>query len=1207
MKIIVDKNYYYLVKTDLLKDEICYFLDINDIVIPEKEYLEIGPLKNIDSAFSTNVLTIFKKFNINNITSFEKVKLIDKSSNYEIDELIEENYNINNEKIIINYPKEFNLHDDNLNKNLKIWGIHFDNDELLYYKKIFNSLNRNPTFTELFDICQSNSEHSRHWFFKGSLSKYGITLPYSLFDIIKKTNNKNSNSLVAFNDNSSVIKGYKVFTLNTNINNESILIKEKKIDLLFNAETHNFPTLVYPFEGAATGIGGRIRDTHATGRGSSLIAGTAGYAVGSLNNPGVGNYPSPKKILIEASNGASDYGNKIGEPIINGFTRSFGMDLAGERIEYVKPILFTGGIGYINHKHIMKNEVKENMIVLRIGGPAYKIGFGGGFASSVEQGGNFKQFEKSAVQRGDPQYANKLNRVITNLIEMNEDNPIISIHDQGAGGLANVVKEIVYPIGAIINLENVTVGDKNLQPVEIWCSEFQESDVLVIHKDNFNIVKDICIKEGVILDVIGEIFNTKKITVKYYNEIILDLPLKEILEPPFKKKYKLIKQSLYKHIIPDAYTNNIPKLLEIIFKSLDVCSKRFLTNKVDRSVTGLIAQQQCVGPFHTPVSNYALTSISYFVNKGIATSIGEKPILGLLSSEAQGNMSVGEMITNMMGVCIENIESIKCSGNWMWNIKREGEYSALYDTAQEMCKTMNKLGIALDGGKDSLSMSVNNNDKVISSPGTLVISGYAPCPDINIKVTPLLQKTNTSIILLHFEKYRMGGSCLYKELNSLGFEPPKLDNPSELKTMFNFVQLNIKEGNILALHDRSDGGLITTLMEMAITSNIGLTITLPTFDYKDSVNFLFNEELGVVIEIENSKLLNFEKICKKEKIKYNYLGTTNTDKKCIIYDQEEDILLNLNLSIIRNYWEFTSYELDKLQTKISCVNQEYNFYTSKNIDNYYLLNEYVNNFCNNSFFITINEPIQYKIAIIREEGSNGDKEMQAAFYYVGFEVYNITTSELIKKPYILEKFKGIVFVGGFSYSDVLGAAKGWELSITKNDNLYIALKSYFENPNKFSLGVCNGCQLMIRLNLFTNNIKLVENNSERFESRFTTVKIPESNSIFFKNMKNSTFGIWVAHKEGKFINCSKLNNKQIAMVYNYNDISAISYPFNPNGSERSIAGISSSNGRHLALMPHPERCFMKWQLPYLDKYKKIENSPWLLMFKNAFDWCKKNN
>ena len=1199
-----EKIYYYFIKSDkdLDNNSFVNLLEIENKIEDKyilenfdfKNKLHIGPHYNFVSSFSTNVINILQRIGINSISKFDLVKIYDVNSNNYIDEMLEIDYNKDNKIETINYPAVINFDNLLLNK----YGIHFDKEELNLYKKLYKKLNRKPTLIELYDLCQSNSEHSRHWFFGGKLiDSKNKNVYQSLFPMIKSTLIEPNNSLVAFSDNSSIIKG---FTTNILVSNENNKIKnlEKKIDLVFTAETHNFPTLISPFQGASTGIGGRIRDNHATGKGSYLIAGTAGYCVGELNfdkniNDEKYGYNSPLKILIEASNGASDYGNKIGEPIINGFTRSFGMEINNEHIEWIKPIMFTGGIGSIQNEHIYKSKPEKEMIVVRIGGPAYKIGLGGGFSSSLNQDGTRKQFDLSAVQRGDPQMENKLNRVIKSLIDLGEFNPIISIHDQGAGGLANVVKEIVYPNGAEIYLDKITLGDKSLHPLEIWCSEFQESDVLLCKKSNLEIIEKVCKRENVICDKIGFITDTKNIIVKYKSNIIVNLPLKDILEPNIKKEYIL-----------NCYTNYCDKgnylnepieiILEKILKCPDVGSKRFLTNKVDRSVTGLIAQQQCIGPFHTPLSNYCAVAISYFDKFGIASSIGEKPILGLIDTKAQGSMSVCEMITNMMGIYIEDISNIKCSGNWMWSIKSDGENKKLYETAQEMCKALKELNIGIDGGKDSLSMCVKYKNKLIKSPGNIVISGYSSCPNITKKLTPNFKKNNSYLLFIDFAegKMRLGGSIFLRLYNQLGNKAPNINNYKKLKNTFNLIQKLIFNDKILSLHDKSDGGFITTLCEMSLSSNIGFKLNLKE---KNIYEYLFNEELGIILEIDE---INLDFICNKLDIidiNYTLIGKTSNKDYISIINFEKEIL-NLNINKISEYWEYTSYNLEKYQANNICIEEEYkqnreiqDFYLPKNLYDFCKCNLQKNYF-------------KQSVAIIRDEGSNGDKEMCAVFKYIGFETFDIHMNDLIENPKLINNFRGLVYVGGFSHSDVLGAAHGWYLTIKNNKKLKYELDLFMKKDNTFSLGICNGCQLMVKQKIFSNNLKLVKNNSNRFESRFINVKIVRDDNIFFKNMKNMNFGIWIAHGEGKFINTNELEDKQKVLHYVYNNEITQKYPYNPNGSENGIAGIVSKNGRHLAMMPHPERCFLKWQLPYLNKYNDIETSPWLFMFKNIYEW-----
>jgi len=1187
-------------------DDLSKIVEIPICESPDYDTVAVGPHNNFKTSFSTNVINILHRIGFKNVYQFEHIKLYDVNTSYYIDEMLEKDYSIPFQKNIIKYPETADINDINL---LKKYGIQFDIEELELYCKLYSKLNRSPTFVELFDLCQSNSEHSRHWFFKGKLIyndiKNDIIHNYVLFDMIKSTLKDKNNSLIAFSDNSSVIKGYNVKRLNIDLDTKLVTTPENILDIVLTAETHNFPTLICPFQGASTGIGGRIRDNHATGKGAYLIAGTAGYCVGEIdfkNTESKYNYTSPLNILIEASNGASDYGNKIGEPIISGFTRSFGINTKYERIEWVKPIMFTGGIGTINRKHLYKDNPQENMLVVRIGGPAYKIGLGGGFSSSVDQDGTRKEFELSAVQRGDPQMENKLNRVIKSLIDMEDDNPIVSIHDQGAGGLANVVKEIVYPNGAEIILDNVTLGDLSLHPLEIWCSEFQESDVLLIKSNNIHILERVCKRENVICDVIGTIKNTGNILVKYKEQTILNLPLQDVLEPCIQKEYIMEKFKDYrvKEVIPNM---SIESVLEKVLKSIDVCSKRFLTNKVDRSVSGLIVQQQGVGPFETPISNYALVSLGYFDNRGIATSIGERPILGLVSTKSQGSMSVGEMVTNMMGVYIENISNIKCSANWMWAAKSAEEKYRLFKTAEEICNAMNSLNIGIDGGKDSLSMSVKDGNRIIKSPGNIVISGYSSCPDITKRVTPNFKKTNSKIIHISLsDKKRLGGSVFLRQFDQLGDDAPCVEDYTKLKDCFNIIQEYIFEDKILSLHDISDGGLITTISEMCISSNIGVNIKIDT---KDILRYLFNEELGIIIEIDKENLYSVSSKLANLNIIFTILGNTTNNRNIKIINKDNDIC-NIPIDNVSNYWEFTSYMLEKKQTKLVCVNSEYNTYSKLTKDIYNIpLN--MMEFCDKCFYseyITgsgiINKP---KVAIIRDEGSNGDREMCAVFNYVGFDTYDIHMNDLLNNPNIIDDFRGIVYVGGFSHSDVLGAAHGWYISIKNNIKLQESLNRFMKRPDTFSLGVCNGCQLMVKQKIFSDKLCLVNNDSGRFESRYATVQVTESDNIFFKNMKNLKFGIWIAHGEGKFINTDYIMKKQKVLRYVRNDEPTIKYPFNPNGSEDGITGVCSKNGRHLAMMPHPERCFQKWQLPYLDTYNNIKTSPWLMMFNNIYNWC----
>ena len=1201
------------------------------------ESTEIGPKKNMETSWSTNAKIILEKSGVKGVRRIEYLKRYSSNSKFTFDEMTEEIYNTDQDQdqdpAAQDCLREVLIDDVNMG---------FDITEKKIYQEMFEKMGRNSRYIELFDLSQSNSEHSRHWFFNGILEKNDTPIDITLMQMIKDTLEKSkSNSLVAFSDNSSVIKGFDVTVIKPfdPINNSKFVFSKKERDIVFTAETHNFPTGVCPFPGAATGIGGRIRDNHATGRGAYLIAATAGYCVGNLFpysneyswedsiDASKDYYNTPLQILINASNGASDYGNKIGEPIIGGFTRAFGItNNEQERIEWIKPIMFTGGIGQIERTDLYKKDPTPEMFVIRLGGPAYRIGIGGGAASSQGRDSGNKSIEQNAVQRGDPEMENKLNKVIRAMCELEDDNPIISIHDQGAGGLANVVKEIIYPMGGDIYLDKVTLGDETLTPLEIWCGEYQESDTILVKENGIHLLDKICIRENLNYDIIGKTNDSGKVKVFYKGNIIVDLPLKDVLKCPTQKKYELKKYynkinyiSAPLNIILIDHYYNISFALNRVLKNVAVCSKRFLTNKVDRSVTGLVVQQQCVGPFHTPISNYSLVALSYFDNKGIASSIGEKPILGLLDPRSQGTMSVGEMITNLMGVRISCIEDIKCSGNWMWPLSEEGEKDNLYKTAKSMCQIMEQLGIAIDGGKDSLSMCAKIGDTKIKAPGALVISSYVSCPAIKCRVTPDLKKVGSKLIFIDLAdgQTRIGGSILEQVFKHWGNPPPNCDDPDKLRSCFNYIQQLIFENKILSLHDRSDGGLITTIIEMCIAGNLGcqLNINSEIVDVEKGnaiMNYLFNEELGVIIEVESLYCDEIINALKDLDINSMNIGEITDYKAIQIYFDE--CLLHEELDELRKNWEFTSYNLEKKQCNLLCVEKENRYLTNENIQvptNH--LPTKVSAYCSekiaspkisdNIVGIILDIP---RIAIIREEGSNGDREMAAAFASIGFEVHDIHMNDL-QHDNILQHVNSIAFVGGFSYSDVFGAAQGWYSTIVNNEKLRNQFDEFYKREDTFSLGVCNGCQLLTKLGWIEGGAKLERNISERFESRFTTVKVRKSNSIFFKDMEDTEFGMWVAHGEGRFTNTETLYDSQKCLYYSDQGEPAQQYPLNPNGSEDSLAGICSRNGRHLAIMPHPERCFLKWQLPWIPQtYTQIKRSPWQMMFENSLKYNNKS-
>ncbi len=1124
-------------------------------------------------------------------------------------------------------------------------GLGLDDWDIDYYYNLFvNDLGRNPTDVECFDLAQSNSEHSRHWFFRGRLIVDGKELPETLFEVVKAPLKKNpNNSVLAFKDNSSAIRGFEV---NTNIPEQvdapSLFRPYSALyHLIFTAETHNFPTGVAPFAGAETGTGGRIRDVHATGRGALVIAGTAGYCVGNLFIP---NYPlpwehgslrypknlaSPQKILIEASNGASDYGNKFGEPVIQGFARSFGLRLHnGERWEWLKPIMFTGGIGQIDSIHLNKGTPQRGMLVVKLGGPAYRIGMGGGSASSMISGDNVEDLDFNAVQRGDAEMEQRVNRVIRACVEMGHNNPIISIHDQGAGGNCNVVKEIVYPEGARVDINKIILGDNTLSYLEIWGAEYQEQDALLIYPDRIEGFKAICEREKAPVAVIGEISGDGKLVLYSSRDdiIIEDLPLQRALGDMPQKTFHLAKRPYIGEPLRIPQTLGIIDALELVLRQLSVCSKRFLTTKVDRSVTGLIAQQQCVGPLQLPLSDFAMISQSHFPDakgrfSGAAIAIGEQPIKGIINPSAMARLSVTEALTNIVWAGITALEDIKCSANWMWAPRLEGEGYRLYKAAKAMSELMLQIGIAVDGGKDSLSMAAKvpyiEDIEVVKSPPTLVVSAYAPCEDITIKATPDIKapgKSRLMFIDLSGGQHRLGGSVLAHCLKQVGLDSPDLDNPSLLKDAFRAVQLLLREGLILSGHDRSDGGLIVTLLEMAFAGNCGIQIDIMTVDRTNLFALVFSEEPGLVFEYHIDNEMQVTALLDMFGVPYSRIATTLKDMDILLY-LNGDLLLKDDTRRLRAVWEETSHRLDMLQADPECVRSEiHNIYDRKGLS-----------FSINFNFSQAPEVLSKKyprppVAILREEGSNGDREMASAFYYAGFEPWDVTMSDLMNNRITLDRFKGIAFVGGFSYADVLDSAKGWAGTIKFNSALKAQFDAFYERPDTFSLGVCNGCQLMALLGWVPwkglsdlQQPRFIHNHSGRFESRFLLVKVLDSPAIMLKEMEGSVLGVWVAHGEGKahFPSREALDRvieEGLAPIRYVDDEHAITeeYPFNPNGSPMGIAALCSDDGRHLAMMPHPERAFLNWQWPtqYDNKVQGGHCSPWIKFFSNARLWLE---
>ena len=1075
------------------------------------------------------------------------------------------------------------------------YGLSLSDSDLQYIKDHVRDWPQ-PMFM-IFDIAQSNSEHCRHHFFNGNCYIDGVKQPKSLFDLVKEPIGicKEKNSKIAFHDNSSAIEGHEQYILKRNLVGEYEKY-QKLIHYVCTAETHNFPTGISPFPGAGTGTGGRIRDVQSTGRGAITICGSAGYCVGDIRgDPSKYPHAQPMDILIEASNGASDYGNKFGEPIIMGFANSFSLEVtSGEKrcpVEYIKPIMFTSGHGLIYDNHLEKIEPNDNMLICKVGGPVYKIGFGGSSASSRAEGNNFDYF---AVQRADPEMEQKMDKVIKRCIELDEQNPICSIHDQGAGGNGNVLKEIIGDKGAVIDIGCLTLGEEGLTDIEIWNSEYQESNACLVMERNIDNFQEICDRENVNLDIVGKIIENDKLMIINGENVLVD---------NYDRNMKIEKNNYYfKKPIPvklertgkmnEYLEMSLMKGIRYVFSTVSVGSKRYLTNKVDRCVGGHIVQQQCIGPLHTPLSDYACYVGSIASDQGCAMAIGSQPIFGLADIDSMVIKTVGECLLNLCFICVGSIERIKCSANWMWpcpNTLPDEGYK-MYMAMKKLNSMFKNIGISIDGGKDSLSMKVGD----VKSPGTLVLTAYSDVPNIYDRVTPDCKEAENILIYIDLGKgmNRMGGSVFSR--NELMEDCPSVDDKDIVNT-FNLIQQLIKDKIVVAGHDISEGGLITTLCEMAFAGNKGLVITVPDsiFSNNDLNKFMFNEELGLVIECP----------VKYEKDIIDLFGYYNISSMKIARIVDENYIrvfsslkmfMNKKMTELREIWEHISRTCEYRQMMKECVNEEYFLYTKFDGPEYktkdWLLD--INKF----------EPLTklYKVAILREEGTNSERECTNAFFEAGFIVNDVTMTDLMDGSANLNEYRGICFSGGFSYSDVLGSAKGWSEIIKRNEKLNKMFKQFYKRNNTFSIGICNGCQLMCNLGWVRG--KCIENISGKFESRFCQMKVMKNDNIFFQGMEDTSFGMWLAHGEGRF----QLNNDRLSCLrfVDYKNEPTTYYPLNANGSDYGTGAISSPCGRHLAIMPHPERSFLKYQIPWSNLEIKSKYSPWFQMFKNVYNWCE---
>ncbi|MBW2368401.1 MAG: phosphoribosylformylglycinamidine synthase [Deltaproteobacteria bacterium] len=1211
---------------------------------PDGQVVELGPRLNFATAWSSNMVSICHATGLTQISRIERSRRYVVANDADGDAFAAAHHDRMTEcpylkplttfetGLVPEAVYEIDLMGNGPAALMDIPGISMDEwDRNFYYDYFVKKHGRNPTIVEIMDLNNANSEHSRHGFFRGKQIIDGREMPETLMEIVQSTlAARPDNSIIAFKDNSSAIIGRDIRTILPEKPGipSGFCTKARTYHIIFTAETHNFPTGVAPFPGAETGTGGRIRDVQATGQGALVVAGTAAYNVANLHIPGYdlpweekfdcpGNLASALEIEIEASNGASDYGNKFGEPIIQGFTRSFDMRLPnGERWGYLKPIMFTGGIGQIDARHTQKAAEEKAMLIVQLGGPAYRVGFGGGAASSMLQGDNVADLDFNAVQRGDAEMEQKMNRVIRACCEMETDTLIAVAHDQGAGGPGNVLKELVENSGGKIDIRKIKVGDPTMSVLEIYVAEYQERNGFLIRKENIDIFRAICDREKVNCEVLGEVTGDSRFVVydPDTDTTPVDLELDQVLGNIPQKTFtdSRIQCDLPSLSLPNDLS--VSAALQDVLRLLSVGSKRFLTNKVDRSVTGLIAQQQCCGPLQATVADVAVIAQSHLGLSGAATAIGEQPIKMVVDPAAGARMAVGESLTNLVWARIDDLNGVKCSANWMWAPKLAGEGAALYDAALAMRDTMIALGMAVDGGKDSLSMATRLGEDTVKSPRSLVISTYATMADIRKVATPDIKQPGNSILVFIDPaegKTRMGGSALAQVTRQVGNTIPDLDNPQFLKNAFHAIQDAIASDLILAGHDRSDGGLVTTLLEMAFSGNCGLDVRLE--GKHTALAGLFSEELGLVFECTESNLARIQSDLTDRGITHTVIGKSTPEKQIRIRYNDE-IVLDEKMQVLRSWWEETSYQLERVQMNPDCAEAERDAIYDRKGPSYHLSFQPLQT--PEALLSRSDKP---KVAILRDEGSNSDREMTGAFYAAGFEPWDVTMTDLLENRISLEDFRGLAAVGGFSYADVPESAKGWAATILFNETLREMFDRFYNRADTFSLGICNGCQLFGLLGWVPwqgiapeMQPRFVRNISQRFESRWSTVKVLPSNAIMLKGMSDLTFGIHVAHGEGRLV----FPDAGIEQQVRENALACLAfvdddgkpteqYPFNPNGSPGGLTGLCSRDGRHLAMMPHPERTFLTWQAHWLPKDIKQELvvSPWLKLFQNAYQWC----
>ena len=1184
------------------------------------EGLFVGPRKEMITPWSTNAVEITQNMAITGIKRIEEFHATTSKKPY-YDPMLQSLYKGLNQSIftIDKLPDPVFFIDDikafNLNE-----GLALNDEEIGYLDKLSKSIGRKLTDSEVFGFSQVNSEHCRHKIFNGTFILSGKEKEATLFQMIKETTKTNPNKVVsAYKDNCAFVQGPVVeqFAPATQDKPDFFKIKDYESVLSLKAETHNFPTTVEPFNGAATGTGGEIRDRIAGGKGAFPIAGTAVYMTSYPRPNGDRSwekatqerpwlYQTPEDILIKASNGASDFGNKFGQPLICGSVFTFEHFENLKKFGYDKVIMLAGGIGIGKKKDSEKNIPEKGDLIVLLGGDNYRIGMGGGAVSSVDTGKFNSSIELNAVQRANPEMQKRVYNAIRALSE-SDNNPVVSIHDHGAGGHLNCLSELVEATGGKIDISKLPIGDPTLSAREIIGNESQERMGLVMRKVNIDTLRKIAERERAPVYIIGEVTGDQQFTLEnpLTGEKPIDIALASLFGDPPKTIMKDITvDNGYRKL---EYTiEKIHEYAEQVLQIEEVACKDWLTNKVDRSVTGRIAKQQCAGPLQLPLNNSGAIALDYRGKKGMATSIGHAPAAGLVDPAAGSVLSIAEALTNIIWAPLtDKLKSVSLSANWMWPCKNPGEDARLYAAVKAASDFAIDLGINIPTGKDSLSMTQKYSDQVVFSPGTVIISASGEVNDIRKIVEPVIvNDPYTSLLYIDMSRdnFKPGGSSFAQILNRLGDEVPTVIDPAYFKKVFDTIQGLILKDKILSGHDISAGGMLTTLLEMCFSNTSGgITINLSALDESDTVKILFSQNPGIIIQIKDED--EVAEILLDHGISYFSIGHPVNARTLFVTNDNNT--LTFDIDKLRDKWFRTSYLLDRRQCGPKLALERFESYMSHE------LNINTIDFPGTFKSLGISPERRKKTgtcaAIIREKGVNGDREMAYALYLAAFDVKDVHMTDLIAGRETLEEISMIVFVGGFSNSDVLGSAKGWAGAFRYNEKARIALENFYKRPDTLSLGVCNGCQLMVELGLVyphhKDKPKLLLNDSHKFESGFLGVKILKNNSVMLGNMSGMELGIWVAHGEGKFGLPYPENKYQIPLKF-----SRHSYPANPNGSDYDVAGLCSEDGRHLVMMPHLERAYFPWQCGYYPADRKNDDvTPWIKAFVNAKEWIETKN